>query len=210
MTKRTNDQWLEDLQAGGEPQERALEDLRGILLRGLPYALNKWLPSNDPRFSALADEVAQETLLRILDRLETFEGRSQFTTWAHKIAVRIALSELRRKRWENTSLDDLVDGDTNPPLISLMMDKARLSPDVLAEQSDWMEILRKILQEELTENQQKLMAAVVIHGMPLEEAAKRMGSNRNALYKMMHDARKRLKNRLTREGLSLDTLLSVF
>lgn len=80
MPKRTNEQWINDLQVEGGQRESALADLRQVILTGLPYALNKWIPTNDPRFASLAEEVAQDTLLRVLDRLSTFEGRSQFTT----------------------------------------------------------------------------------------------------------------------------------
>lgn len=96
MLKRTNEQWLNELQGEGEQRESALVDLRHVILTGLPYALNKWIPTNEPRFASLAEEVAQDTLLRVVDRLGTFEGRSQFTTWVHKIAIRIAYSELRQ------------------------------------------------------------------------------------------------------------------
>jgi RNA polymerase sigma-70 factor (ECF subfamily) len=99
MTKRTNDSWLTDLRADGDVQAAALEELRATLLGGLPYALSGWLSPNDPAFAPLAEEVTQEALLKILDNLHTFEGRSQFTTWAHKIAVNLALSKLRRRRW---------------------------------------------------------------------------------------------------------------
>jgi RNA polymerase sigma-70 factor (ECF subfamily) len=109
--ERTNEQWISDLRSPGSAQDEALEDLRVKIRKGLPYSLSKWLTPSDPNFDALADEVVQETLLRVLDHLESFEGRSKFTTWAHKIAVRIALTELRRKRWEDVSLDELVHGD---------------------------------------------------------------------------------------------------
>ncbi len=58
----------------------ALADLRNIIMTGMPYALDRWLPTNDPEFSTPAEEVAQESLIRVLDRLDSFEGRSQFTT----------------------------------------------------------------------------------------------------------------------------------
>ena len=109
--ERTNEQWISDLRSTGSAQDDALEDLRVKIRKGLPYSLSKWLTPSDPNFDALADEVIQETLLRVLDHLESFEGRSKFTTWAHKIAVRIALTELRRKRWEDVSLDELVHGE---------------------------------------------------------------------------------------------------
>jgi len=98
MATRTNEAWLSDLRAEGEIRNAAIEDLRVIIQKGLPYALSRWLSPDQPQFNSLVEEVTQETLLRVLDQLDTFEGRSQFTTWVHKIAVRIALTELRRKR----------------------------------------------------------------------------------------------------------------
>lgn len=210
MLKRTNEQWMDDLRTEGESQEAALADLREIILTGLPYALSKWLPSDDPRFLSLAEEVAQDTLLRVLDRLETFEGRSQFTTWVHKIAVRIALTELRRKRWENVSLENLVDGEESPPLARLLLDPQAATPERIVEGTDLMDRLKRIIMEELTDKQRQAMVAVAIKGMPLEEVARRMGTNRNALYKLMHDTRLRLKRRMAQEGLTPGDILSVF
>lgn len=210
MHKRTNDQWLNDLQAEGDLRESALADLRQVILTGLPYALNKWLPTSDPRFASLAEEVTQDTLLRVLDRLNTFEGRSQFTTWVHKIAVRIALTELRRKRWENFSLDELVDGEDNPPFVQLMVDPNASTPEEIVEGADLMRSVQRIIMEELTDKQRQAMIAIAIKGVPLEEVARRMGTNRNALYKLMHDTRLRLKRRLAQEGLSPEDIMAVF
>jgi RNA polymerase sigma-70 factor, ECF subfamily len=210
MSKRSNEAWLSDLRAAGAVREAALADLRQIILDGLPYALNKWLTSNDPRFDALAEEVTQETLLRVLDRLETFEGRSQFTTWVHKIAVRIALTELRRKRWESISLEDLVESDDSPTLTHLMVDSQAISPESLVEGDELMGRVQRIIAEELTEKQRQAMVAIAIKGMPLEEVARRMGTNRNALYKLMHDTRLHLKRRLMDEGLTPVDVLAVF
>lgn len=210
MLKRTNDQWLNDLQAESVQRESALADLRQVILTGLPYALNNWLPTSDPRFASLAEEVAQETLLRVIDRLDTFEGRSQFTTWVHKIAVRIALTELRRKRWENVSLDEIVESEDSPPMGSLMVDHQASSPEEQVVGTDIMQRLQRIISEELTDKQRHAVMAVAVEGVPLEEVARRMGTNRNALYKLMHDARLRLKLRLAQEGLTPDDVLAVF
>lgn len=210
MLKRTNDQWLNDLQIEGDLREFALADLRQIVLSGLPYALNKWVPTNDPRFASLAEEVVQDTLLRVLDRLNTFEGRSQFTTWVHKIAVRIALTELRRKRWENVSLEELVENEEGPMMGSLMVDHQASTPEEQVEGADMMQRLQRIISEELTDKQRQAMMAIAIKDMPLEEVARRMGTNRNALYKLMHDTRLRLKHRLAQEGLTPEDVLAVF
>ena len=108
---RTNESWLSDLRSSGPARETALADLRTLVLNGLPRALAPWITPQDPRFAALAEETVQETLLRVINRLDTFEGRSQFTTWVYKIALRLALSELRRQRWQEVSLQELVEGD---------------------------------------------------------------------------------------------------
>jgi RNA polymerase sigma-70 factor, ECF subfamily len=210
MLKRTNSQWLNDLQAEGDLRESALADLRQVILTGLPYALNKWLPTNDPRFAPLAEEVVQDTLLRVLDKLETFEGRSQFTTWVHKIAVRIALTELRRKRWENVSLEELVESEEGRMMGSLMVDRQASTPEEQVEGAEMIQRLQRIISEELTDKQRQAMMAVAIQGMPLAEVARRMGTNRNALYKLLHDTRLRLKHRLAQEGLTPGDILDVF
>ena len=209
MSERSNEQWVADLSAPGEAQEDALSDLRATIMRGLPYALSNWLMPSDPQFESLSEEVAQDTLLRVLDSLHTFEGRSKFTTWVHKIAVRIALTELRRMRWRDVSLDELTESAPGEgPLGILAAHEA--GPDVVVEQSDMMEHLRRVISEELTEKQRQALIATQVHGMPTEEVARRMGTNRNALYKLMHDARQRLKRRLKEEGLSPDDVLAAF
>ncbi len=209
MTKRTNEQWLSDLRAGGSQRETALVDLRADILYGLPYALAGWLSPDDPHFLALAEEVAQETLMRALDHLDSFEGRSQFTTWVHKIAVRVALTELRRRHWKDVSLDSLLEREEGERSPRAMADRTP-EPEIAAEQADLLAHLQRMMTEELTAKQLRAMMAVGVQGMPLEEAARRMGMKRNALYKLLHDARLRLKRRLAREGLSAAELLTVF
>lgn len=209
MSKRTNEQWLTDLRSAGEQRENALAELHAIVLKGLPYALSQWLSPDDPRFEPLAEEATQETLLRVLDNLDTFQGRSQFTTWVHKIAIRVALTELRRKRWENVSLDELVERDPGPASSRLMADDAP-SPENITEGADMLDLVRRIINEELTDRQRQAMMAIVVHGVPLEEVARRMGTNRNALYKLMHDTRLRLKQRLAREGLTPEEVFAIF
>ena len=99
MTSRTNEQWLAELRASGLERETALEDLRAVIQKGLPYALSRWLSPDQPQFNALVEEVTQETLLRVLDQLGTFEGRSQFTTPSGpRVLARIAATSLYVRR----------------------------------------------------------------------------------------------------------------
>ncbi len=208
MDKRTNEEWIADLHAGGDRQAQALEDLRAIILRGLPYAIAGRLDPNSPESEALTEEVVQETLMRVLEYLDSFEGRSQFTTWAHKIAVRAALTELRRRRWREVPLPEMEmseDGDSS--YRELADDQA--SPEDQVSRAEMMKRVNRIIMEELTEKQRKALMATM-EGFPLEEAAQRLGMNRNALYKLMHDARLRLKKGLEKEGLTPQEVLSVF
>ena len=209
MSKRTNEQWLSDLRAASPVQESALADLRAVILAGLPYALANWLSPDHSQFSSLAETVTQETLLKVLARLDSFEGRSQFTTWVHKIAVRIALTELRRSRWKDVSLESLLENDQESEITPGFMADPAPSPEVIAEQADMMAHIQRMIMQELTDKQRRAMMAVG-KGMPLEEAARRLGMQRNALYKLLHDARVRLKQRMEREGLTLENVLAVF
>jgi RNA polymerase sigma-70 factor, ECF subfamily len=209
MTTRTNEAWLADLRNSGTIHEDAINDLREVIQKGLPYALTRWLPSDSPLFQPLVDEVTQETLLRVLDQLNTFEGRSLFTTWVHKIAIRLALTELRRKRWRDSSLDELTENEDAPPPPGLLAD-SQASPESSAERSDMFARVRRILEEELTPKQHEALVLLGLQDIPMDEAAKRMKTNRNALYKLLHDARLRLKRRLALEDLTPQDLLMAF
>lgn len=206
---RDNDTWLRDLRAGGAARDAALADLHVLLIRALPQGLSGSLSPQSAGFDALLEDTAQETLLRVLDKLDTFEGRSQFTTWVYKIAVRTALNELRRRRWRDVSLDGL-EADDDPETAPRQFASSDPGPEHLVERADILGRVQAILAEELTDRQRSAMLAVNVQGVSMEEVARRMGTNRNALYKLMHDARVRLKKRLEREGLSPESLLEMF
>ena len=104
MVERTNEEWLAALR--GPEQEEALADLRTFLVRGLGYALANRSDVDDQ----VREDFAQEALLKILNGLDTFRGESRFTTWAQKIAVNVAFTELRRRRWQDTSLEAITEG----------------------------------------------------------------------------------------------------
>ncbi len=203
MEQHSNQYWLDALKSSGPEQDRALAELRSILVRGLNYALRGWRGTAGRDFEALAEDFCQEALLRVLDNLDSFEGHSRFTTWAHKIAVRVALTELRRKRWQDVSLDKLVAEDG----AESTMTSEEIGPEAGAERSDLLAWMKRIMMEELTEKQRTAISAIAFGGMPLEEVARRLNTNRNALYKVIHDGRLRLKRRLAREGMSPQDIL---
>lgn len=203
MIERTNPEWLEALR--GPQAEAAISDLRAILLRGLRYAL-----AGRGVTEADREDFTQDALLKVLRELDSFRGDARFTTWAQKVAVRVALTELRRRRWRDVSLHDLLaeheESDFTPAVLT---DKGP-DPGQLAVQAIMMEKLQGMIAEELTDKQRLAMMAVMQGGIPLQEAAERMGTTRNALYKLLHDARQRLQKRLMREGLSPDDMLAMF
>jgi RNA polymerase sigma-70 factor (ECF subfamily) len=203
MKERTNQEWLTDLR--GPERDEALADLRAFLVRGLGYAF----ASRSDVDEAILEDFAQDALLKILAALDTFRGESKFTTWAQKIAVRVGLTELRRRRWQDVSLNGMVEARGMDFTPEAMVDRTA-GPDQQAMQHMLLDKLRQLIATELTDKQRQALVAVRIQGMPLEEVARRMGTNRNALYKLLHDARQRLKKKMEAEGLTPEEVLAAF
>jgi RNA polymerase sigma-70 factor (ECF subfamily) len=201
MRERTNEQWLADLR-GVNPDE-ALADLYDLLVRGLRAALRGYGGGVD----ANVEDFVQEALIRITGNLDSFRGESRFTTWALKIAMNVALTELKRRRWRDVSLQDLLArheaNDSGPS-------DTQLTPEQLALQNTLLGDLRRMVDEELTDRQREAVVAVILEGMPISEVARRMGTSQNALYKLLHDARRRLKRRMEAAGLAPQEVLATF
>jgi RNA polymerase sigma-70 factor (ECF subfamily) len=203
VAQRSNEEWLAALR--GQQRNEALADLRLLLVRGLHTALSKRGKVSDQDI----EDFAQDALLRIVAALDTFRGEARFTTWAYRIAIHTALGELRRRRWRDVSLDDL--STTTEP---------DFAPDTLADPSDGpekralqrlvLDTMRRAIQEDLTEKQRQALIAARVHGMPIAELAKRMDTNPNALYKLLHDARQRLQRALLDRGVPREDVLSAF
>ena len=188
--------WVAELRAGGPATERALEDLRALFLKGLRRALSGRAGAD----GALIDDLAQEATLRVLDRLDSFRGESRFTTWATAVAVRVAMTELRRARWRDVSLDGMASGAFPGGLEPVDREP---EPERLAVRDEILDLLRRTLDTELTDRQRAALVSE-LRGTPPEEIARDLGINRNALYKLVHDARKKLKARLIAAGLGDD------
>lgn len=209
MTERDNVAWIADLRDPGSKREEALADLRGQLLRVLPRGLSRWLTPSHPELNDLIEDVIQETLMQVLKQLHTFEGKGQFTSWTYKIAVRLALNELRRRKWRNVSLDYLQDEPENEGAPFEFPSEDPL-PETSVQRNEVMMQVQRAINEELTAKQRAVMMAVVMEGVSMEEVARRQGSNRNAVYKMLHDARRRLKARLEKAGFPPEEMLAMF
>jgi RNA polymerase sigma-70 factor (ECF subfamily) len=180
----------------------AVSDLRSILLNGLRIALRERTDVNE----AQLEDFTHEALLRILERLDQFAGRSKFTTWAHSIAVNIAFTELRRKRWQDVSLEVLAaDGQQ-------LSEPAALPDDALGadeERTRLVRILRKAVAEKLSAKQRTAIVCM-LQDMPIDQIVELLGANRNSAYKLLHDARRALKEHLAAGGITHEDIRTAF
>jgi len=156
---RENASWIRDLRAGGPVQAEALTDLRGLLLRGL----TKSFQARGDTDQAFVEDVVQQALMHILDHLDQFQGRSRFTTWAMAITVRLAMSALRRKRWQDVSLESMTAPSEGAPAWDR---DDTTSPAQHAEQHAMVETLNRLIDEALTEKQWMALTAE-LGGMPV-------------------------------------------
>jgi RNA polymerase sigma-70 factor (ECF subfamily) len=190
--------WKSRLSQNGDPQSEAIAELREILVKRVSYSFQ-----NDAIVdSAFVDDIVQDSLLKILKSLDQFEGRAKFTTWATTIAIRTAYSELRRRHWKDVSLDALVESQGD----SFTAAKTRESDRT--ERQRLVDAMHLAIKERLTEKQRIALQAELA-GMPMEEIGRHTGSNRNAVYKLTHDARKRLRMELESDGFSEADFLSL-
>jgi RNA polymerase sigma-70 factor (ECF subfamily) len=190
------------LEGSGLVQQAALADLREILLRGLRRALGHRAGISD----AFLEDVVQDSLLRILDRLPQFEGRSRFLTWATSIAIHVGVSALRRQRWKDVSLDEAIAGADLAPERAF---DDRPAPDGKLQREEILSAMHEVIRNGLTVKQREALLAE-LRGMPQDEIARRLGSNRNAVYKLTHDARKRLKQGLETAGFGAEDIRAAF
>lgn len=214
MRKRSNEEWLRALRGGGAVQHEALQDLRDYLLRAVFVYLSRHRSDlshfHYDELRQLAEDWTQEALLAIMDKLGTFRGQSKFTTWAYRFVINLAAGELRRRRWSALSLDALHDEEEELSLLSIIEDTRAQDPERAMQQEEIWATIQRVINEELTDRQRTALTSLVVLGMPMDEVARRLGTNRNNVYKIMHDARKKLKKGLTEYGLSQEYVLAIF
>lgn len=190
---RSNEQWVSDLRDPGQ-RDAASGMLHTTLRKTLGRGFGRQLSDDD------LDDLAQQALLRVLQRLDDFRGDSRFTTWAVSIAINGALGELRRRRHASVSLDDAIKAGR------AALEQSPRAP-AQVQQQDVGRIVQEAIAQALTDTQREALLAE-LGGLPLMEIARRTGRKRGALYKLLHDGRKRLRAYLQDQGLSAADLLS--
>jgi RNA polymerase sigma-70 factor (ECF subfamily) len=210
---RSNEEWLKELQDGHPNQAAAIEDLRQYLVRGVMAYLYSRDDLNylaQTELQQMSQDFTQEALLKIQSNLDTFRGKSKFTTWAAKIASNHTISELRRAKWRDLSLDAITDAGTSLQEI-LATDSAKSgNPDVENERRQVWDTIAEVINSDLTERQRQVLSAVLFENIPMPEVARLLDTNVNNIYKLMHDARLKLKQRLQALDLEPQYILRLF
>jgi RNA polymerase sigma-70 factor (ECF subfamily) len=193
-------EWQKRLAPDSPDRESALRELRLFMLKGVRAGLFR-RPGTDDAF---LEDVVQSAMIRVLEHLDRFEGRSAFTTWAIAIALRVAFTELRRKHWNNVSLDELREKGA---FLRGEVDSGSDPHDAAARHS-LITLLHRLIRKELSPHQRDMLLAE-LNGMPHDEIAAQMGLTRNAVYKLGHDARRALRRALEAEGYGIEEVRNV-
>ena len=205
MPDRTNEQWLTELH--GPDQAQAIADLRELLLRGLRAALANRIHRD---LNHVIEDFVQDGLIKIMANLDSFRGESRFTTWAQKIAINSAFTELRRRRWQDLSLQEMIEDQDGNEFTPAILTDPDATPEEQTTRKAMLELVQRLIDEELTERQRQAITAVVFNGTPMEEVARRMNTNRNALYKLIFDARQNLQRKMAENGFTPQDVLAAF
>jgi RNA polymerase sigma-70 factor (ECF subfamily) len=197
-------EWLRDLRATGTERERAVERLHALLLRGARFEVARRRPTlphlRGGDLDDIAMQAADDALMSVLRRLDDFRGASRFTTWAYKFALLEAAVKLRKRAWQGREVP------LEPESWSLFSG-AGLEPEAEAEQSELLSILQSAVAEVLTPHQRRVLVALTLNGVPIDVLAERLNTNRGALYKTLHDARRKLRNHLHERGIAVENWL---
>src|SRR5437764_4634829 len=192
--------WLSRLRATGAEHERALIELRDLLVRAARFEVGRRRATH-PHLRGgdhddLAHQAADDALLAILSKLDQFRGHSRFTTWAYKFALLEAGVRVRRLAWQGRELPLEAEG------WSLIADRGS-GPSENAELNELMNAISTAIERELTPRQQEVLVTLALNEVPIDVVAERMNTTRGALYKTLHDARRKLRACLAAQGLPI-------
>ena len=193
--------WISALRGPAGPRDQALSELHALLLRAARFELGRrrdqlgHLAATD--FEDLATQAADDALMAILGKLDSFRGRSRFTTWAYKFALLEAGVKARRRAWHGREI--VVDEQTWPEF----PDAGRSAQQCL-EDAELLRALRDAVRSSLTPHQREVFSALALNGVPVDVLAERLNTTRGALYKTLHDARRKLRVALRAAGHAID------
>jgi RNA polymerase sigma-70 factor (ECF subfamily) len=214
LTTRTNQEWIQTLTGQDAGQAEALEELRQYLLRAALFTLARSqgdLHGLHPEERLkLAEDCAQDSLLAVLAHLGEFRGESKFTTWVYKFGVNIALARARQERWRQVSLDALLEKDGEVDWLLWESSSMSTRAEQQAFQNEVCAVIGEIIRNDLTDRQRLVLRLLAFEDVPMDVLVERLGSSRNAIYKMLHDARFKVKHQLIARGYDLDEIFKIF
>ncbi len=192
--------WLDGLTDTGSQREETLARLHELLLGAARFEVRR-RSSGLPhlRSEALEDialQSADDAMVALLGKLEDFRGDSRFTTWAYKFAILESAVKLRRRAWQGREVT------LEPESWSVFGDSAA-SPQEEAEHTELLTAIRQTMASSLTPHQRKVLVALALNGVPIDVLAERLDTTRGALYKTLHDARRKLRSGLEQRGLAV-------
>ena len=197
----TSSEWLEALRGAGPDHEQALERLHELLVGAARFEVSRRRAAlsyvRGDELEDIAMQAANDALVAVLRKLDSYRGESRFTTWAYKFALLEAGVRLRRRVWQEREvvLDDRgwmgFAGDTN-------------APEERTETRELIGAIQEAITSVLTPHQREVLVALTLNEIPIDVLAERLGTTRGALYKTLHDARAKLRNALADQGLAAD------
>jgi RNA polymerase sigma-70 factor, ECF subfamily len=191
--------WLAALTGPAPRREQAVAELHALLLRGARHELHRRRASfGHLRFDELDDlatQAADDALVAILGKLDSFRGASRFTTWAYKFVLLEAGVKARRRAWQGREVP--LDADA----ADLLRDAGRTAHERL-EEAETLAAIRDAVRSDLTAHQREVFCALALNGVPIDVLAERLGTTRGALYKTLHDARRKLRAALAGDDAS--------
>jgi RNA polymerase sigma-70 factor, ECF subfamily len=197
-------EWLQSLRATGGAHEEAVARLHALLLKAARFEVSRRRASlphlRGDDLDDLAVQAADDALMSVLRRLDDYRGASRFTTWAYKFALLEAAVKLRKRAWQGKEIPLETDAWS-------AFSSTTLEPDVEAEQGELMATLEHAIAETLTSHQRRVLVALAIDGVPIDVLAERLDTTRGALYKTLHDARRKLRKHLEESGLAPEPML---
>src|SRR5215204_3095723 len=188
--------WVEALSGTGRRHEQAVEALHALLLRAARFEVAR-RGGRSSELDDLATQAADDALMAIMRKLHTYRGDSRFTTWAYKFALLEAAVKLRTRAWHGREVPLEESGWAR-------LADTRSSPDRDAESAELISAVRDGIAAALTPHQRTVLVALTLNDVPIDVLAERLGTTRGALYKTLHDARRKLRARLADDGLALD------
>jgi RNA polymerase sigma-70 factor, ECF subfamily len=195
--------WLRELRADGGARDAAVARLHALLLRAARFEVGRrratlpYLRGND--LDDIALQAADDALVSVLARLDDFRGASRFTTWAYKFALLEAAVKLRRRAWQGREIP------LEPESWPLVAGGGPTLGKEVA-QTELLAAIREGIAAALTPHQRRVLVALALNGVPIDVLAERLGSTRGALYKTLHDARRKLRGHLADAGFGTTIL----